>query len=164
MAERGKIGAATSPSASTVAPSASTTATAPLWRLSTSLPRVTSTRIGLGITGGFLLRRNRVVATFGNDPRSRFARHAHPPQNASPAHAGRVRAADRVARRPLCGCRSSWLARGELGEHPHAAAGGSRPRGARAGVRGAGRRLEERVRGPHLGGGQAGERDRLHAL
>src|SRR5262249_35361707 len=49
MAERGKAGAATSPSASTVAPSASTTATAPVWRLSTRLPRVTSTRTGLGI-------------------------------------------------------------------------------------------------------------------
>src|SRR5207237_10335202 len=64
MAERGKIGISTSPRASTVAPSASTTATAPLWRLSTRLPRVTSTRTGLGITGRFLLRRNRVVATF----------------------------------------------------------------------------------------------------
>src|SRR5262245_48961307 len=99
MAERGKIGVATSPSASTVAPSASTTATAPLWRLSTRLPRVTSTRTGLSIGGGFLLRRNRVVATFRGD--SHFARHGHPPQDASPDHAGGVRAADRGARRPL---------------------------------------------------------------
>src|SRR5262249_33414895 len=56
MAERGKIGTATSPSASTVAPSASTTATAPPWRLSTRLPRVTSTRGGLGLGGGVCVR------------------------------------------------------------------------------------------------------------
>ncbi len=47
IAERGKTGAATSPTASTLRPSASLTATAPRWRLSTSGPRVTSTRTGL---------------------------------------------------------------------------------------------------------------------
>ena len=47
IAERGNTGAATSPTAITLRPSASATATAPRWRLSTSGPRVTSTRTGL---------------------------------------------------------------------------------------------------------------------
>src|SRR5689334_3642497 len=49
IAERGNTGRRTSPSASTLPPSASTTATAPLWRLSTIAPRSTSTRTGLFI-------------------------------------------------------------------------------------------------------------------
>src|SRR4051794_32797309 len=74
MAERGKIGAATSPSSSTVAPSASATETAPRWRLSTSLPRVTSTRTGLDIERCFAARvsphlgRERFRATPFPDP------------------------------------------------------------------------------------------------
>ena len=77
------------------------------------------------------LRRNPVVATFAKHDHSHFARHGHPPQDASKLdhHAGRVRAADRGARRAVC-CRGSpaQLARGELVEHPHAAAGGPGPR------------------------------------
>ncbi len=66
-AERGKIGVVTSPMASAVLPSASLTATAPRWRLSTSGPRITSTRTGLAILaielesfsfGALFLRRN----------------------------------------------------------------------------------------------------------
>src|SRR5690606_30439158 len=49
-AERGKTGLSTSPSSSTVLPSASTTITAPRWRLSTTAPRVTSTRTGFVIS------------------------------------------------------------------------------------------------------------------
>ena len=46
MAERGYTGVSTSPSASTSAPRASHTATALRWRLSTRVPRVTSTTTG----------------------------------------------------------------------------------------------------------------------
>ena len=46
-AERGNTGCSTSPIASTALPSASNTATAPRWRLSTWPPRSTSTRTGL---------------------------------------------------------------------------------------------------------------------
>src|SRR3954471_21549754 len=49
IAERGNTGRWTSPSASISRPSASTAATAPVWRLSTTVPRSTSTRPGLFI-------------------------------------------------------------------------------------------------------------------
>src|SRR6516225_4311141 len=48
-AERGKIADATSPMANTVLPSASLTAIAPRCRVSTSDPRITSTRTGLAM-------------------------------------------------------------------------------------------------------------------
>src|SRR5829696_6332941 len=57
MAERGKTRRSTSPSDRTVAPSASTTETLPLWRDSTRWPRVTSTRNGLSINAPFEKRR-----------------------------------------------------------------------------------------------------------
>src|SRR5436190_18344636 len=49
VAERGKMGAATSPTVATISPSARTTATAPACRLSTSAPRVNSMRTGFGM-------------------------------------------------------------------------------------------------------------------
>src|SRR3954462_14527611 len=83
-AERGNTRRSTSPKASTVRPSASTAATAPMWRLSTTAPRSTPTRTGLlilNVAGAPLATiESRTDLYWHHHEPDRYATPAPPPQ------------------------------------------------------------------------------------
>src|SRR5205823_2177607 len=99
----------TSPSFKTPRPPASTTATAPQWRLSTSVPRTTSTRAGLPIVNARPTFCRGTLPQFSREPFI-LDSHASPspqtlpftPDDPRADDSRAVSAADRGTRRALC--------------------------------------------------------------